>query len=50
MDRRLSGPQSRPGHSGEEKNSQTLPGHEPPISAPYMWEEGEKCFMILFKW
>jgi hypothetical protein len=28
LDRRLSGPQSRPGHDIEEKNSQLLPGNE----------------------
>jgi hypothetical protein len=31
LDRRLGGPQSRSGRSGEEKNSQPLPGLEPPI-------------------
>jgi hypothetical protein len=31
LDRRLGGPQSRSGHSGEEKNSQSLSGLEPPI-------------------
>jgi hypothetical protein len=31
LDRRLCGPQSRSGHSGEEKNSQALPGLEPLI-------------------
>jgi hypothetical protein len=31
LDRRLGGPQSRSGCGGEEKNSQPLPGHEPPI-------------------
>jgi hypothetical protein len=34
LDRRLGGPQSRSGHGGEEKNSQTLPGLEPPIIQP----------------
>jgi hypothetical protein len=34
MDRRLGGPQSRSGRRGEEKNSQPLPGHEPPIIQP----------------
>jgi hypothetical protein len=29
LDRRLGGPQSRSGHGGEEKNSQSLPGIEP---------------------
>jgi hypothetical protein len=31
MDRRLGEPQSRFGHGGEQKNSQPLPGLEPPI-------------------
>jgi hypothetical protein len=31
LDRRLGGPQSRSGRVGEEKNSQPLPGLEPPI-------------------
>jgi hypothetical protein len=31
LDRRLSGPQSRSGRGGEEKNSQPLPGLETPI-------------------
>jgi hypothetical protein len=32
LDRRLGGPQSQSGHSGgEEKNSQPLPGIEPPF-------------------
>jgi hypothetical protein len=34
MDRRLGGPQSRSGHGGEKKNSQPLPGLEPPIIQP----------------
>jgi hypothetical protein len=34
LDRRLSGPQSRSGHDGEEKNSQPPPGLEPPIIQP----------------
>jgi hypothetical protein len=35
LDRRLGGPQSRSGHSGgEEKNSNLLPGLEPPIIQP----------------
>jgi hypothetical protein len=33
-DRRLGGPQSRSGRGGEEKNSQPLPGLEPPIIQP----------------
>jgi hypothetical protein len=33
-DRRLGGPQSRSGRGGEEKNSQPLPGPEPPIIRP----------------
>jgi hypothetical protein len=31
---RLGGPQSRSGRGGEEKNSQPLPGFEPPIVQP----------------
>jgi hypothetical protein len=31
LDRRLGGPQSRSGRSGEKKNSQPLPGLETPI-------------------
>jgi hypothetical protein len=34
LDRRLGEPQSRSGHSGEEKNSQPLPGLELPIIQP----------------
>jgi hypothetical protein len=34
LDRRLGGPQSRYGRGGEEKNSQPLPGLEPPIIQP----------------
>jgi hypothetical protein len=34
LDRRLGGPQSRSGRGGEEKNSQNLPGLEPPIIQP----------------
>jgi hypothetical protein len=32
--RRLGGPQSQSGRGGEEKNSQLLPGLEPPIIQP----------------
>jgi hypothetical protein len=34
LDRRLDGPQSQSGHGGEEKNSEPLPGLEPPIIQP----------------
>jgi hypothetical protein len=34
LDRRLGGPQSRSGHGGEEKNSHSLSGREPPIIQP----------------
>jgi hypothetical protein len=34
LDRRLGGPQSRSGRGGEKKNSQPLPGLEPPIIQP----------------
>jgi hypothetical protein len=34
LNRRLGGPQSRSGRGGEDKNSQSLPGFEPPIIQP----------------
>jgi hypothetical protein len=34
LDRRLGGPRSRSGRDSEEKNSQPLPGLEPPIIQP----------------
>jgi hypothetical protein len=34
MDRRVGGPQSQSGHSGEKKNSQPLPWLKPPIIQP----------------
>jgi hypothetical protein len=34
LDRRLGGPQSSSGCGGKEKNSQPLPGLEPPIIQP----------------
>jgi hypothetical protein len=34
LDRKLGGPQSRAGSGGEKKNSQHLPGLEPPITQP----------------
>jgi hypothetical protein len=34
LDKKLDGPQSRSGSSGEEKNYQPLPGLEPPIIQP----------------
>jgi hypothetical protein len=34
LDRRLGMPQSQSGNGGEEKNSQPLPGLEPPIIQP----------------
>jgi hypothetical protein len=34
LDRRLGGDQSRSGRDGEEKNSQSLPGLEPPAIQP----------------
>jgi hypothetical protein len=34
LDRRLGGPQSRSERGGKEKNSQPLPGLEPPIIQP----------------
>jgi hypothetical protein len=50
LDRRLGGPQSRSGSGGIEKNSQPLPGLEPPIIQPVaqryttvlcMWESNK---------
>jgi len=39
LDRRLSGPQSRSGRGGEEKDSQPLPGLEPqPVAQRYTTE------------
>jgi len=37
-DRRVGGPQSRSVRGGEEKNSQLLPGLEPPIKYKYLRE------------
>jgi len=34
LDRGLGVPQSRSGHGGEDKNSQLLPGLEPPVIQP----------------
>jgi len=34
LDRRLDGPQSQSEHGDEERNSQPLPGLEPPITQP----------------
>jgi hypothetical protein len=34
LDRRLGGPQSRSGRGGKEKNSQPVPGFEPPLIHP----------------
>jgi hypothetical protein len=34
LERRLGGPQSQSGRGGEKKNSQPLPGLEPPIIQP----------------
>jgi hypothetical protein len=34
LDRSLGGPHNQSGHSGEEKNSQPLPGLKPPIIQP----------------
>jgi hypothetical protein len=34
LDRRVGGPQSRSGRGSEQKNSQPLPGNEPPIIQP----------------
>jgi hypothetical protein len=44
MDRRLGGPRSQSGRGGEEKNSQTLPGLELPISQPIAQRYTTKLF------
>jgi hypothetical protein len=44
LDERLGGPQSRSGRGGEEKNSQPLPGLEPPIIQPVV----QRCTTEIF--
>jgi hypothetical protein len=56
LDKRLGGSQSRSGHEGEEKNSQPLPGLEPPrpsaipLSYPGFFKITEyvACFVLTF--
>jgi hypothetical protein len=57
LDRRLGGLQRRSGRGGEEKNSQPLPGLEPPILQlvaqlllPVLrtWEVGMEFIVIMF--
>jgi hypothetical protein len=47
LDRRLGGPQSRFGRGGKEKNSQPLPGLEPPITSPVAQRYTTELFRIL---
>jgi hypothetical protein len=49
LDRRLSGLQSRSGRGGEEKNSQPLPGLEPPIIQPVTHRYTTELSRILTK-
>jgi hypothetical protein len=46
-DRRLGEPQSRSGGGGEEKNSQPLPGIEPPIIQPVAQSYIAELFRLL---
>jgi hypothetical protein len=48
LDRRLGGSQSRSGH-GEEKNSQTLPGLEPPIIEPVVQHYNAELMFLVVK-
>jgi hypothetical protein len=48
VDRRLGEPQSQSGHSGEEKNSQLLPGLEPPIIQPVAQCCTTELFLLKF--
>jgi hypothetical protein len=48
LDRKLDGPQSRPGRGGEEKNSQPLPGLEPPIIQPVAQRYTIELFRFFF--
>jgi hypothetical protein len=48
LDRRLGGPQSQSGSSGEEKNSQPLPGFKPPIIQPVAQRcNTELCIIVM---
>jgi hypothetical protein len=49
LDRRLDGPQNRSGRGGEEKNSQPLPGLEPPIIQPVAWLYTTELTRLLFR-
>jgi hypothetical protein len=52
LDRRLGGPHSRFGRGSEEKNSQLLPGLDPPIIQPiaqrYTTELSRLIYRLLF--
>jgi hypothetical protein len=54
MDRRLGRAQSRSGRGGEEKNSQPLPGLEPPIIQPvaqrYTTELSRFLCIYMYEW
>jgi hypothetical protein len=47
LDRRLGGPQNRSGRGGEERNSQPLPGLEPPIIQPVAQRYTTELFRLL---
>jgi hypothetical protein len=47
FDIRLGGPQSPSGYGGEEKNSQPLPGLEPPINQPVAQRYTTELFQLL---
>jgi hypothetical protein len=48
--RRLGGPQSQSGRGSEEKNSHTLPGHEPPIFQPVALRYTTELSRFLVEW
>jgi hypothetical protein len=48
LDRRLGGPQSRPWHGGEEKNSQPLLGLRPLIIQPVAQHYATELFWFIF--
>jgi hypothetical protein len=47
LDRKLIGPQSQSGCGGEEKNSQPLPGLEPPIMQPVVQRRTTELHRLL---
>jgi hypothetical protein len=50
LERRLGGPQSRSGRGGEEKNSQPLPGFEPPIIQPVVQRYTTELSRLHYRW